>query len=244
MTRSMHDTRCMQATTTISWSTAAASARHTSCTCANALSACAALETWSWTTSRYAGAFVNGFNPNGTGSTQAAAAPFVPPKPPKDPISEDPAPVTATATPRATPQQPAPAQSQQGAAGGAGAAPDTDAADPAQAPPTVAGPAAPPLLPAFFKSTLNHVIDQQVMDYRFGDMLGDTFMFLEAQHSGNITSIAGGNRIGWRGIQMLEDGEDVGMDLVGGLYEAGSATLLAAASVSDVSTNASDPEEP
>lgn len=61
------------------------------------------------------------------------------------------------------------------------------------------------------------------MDYRFGDMLGDTFMFYEAQHSGNITEIPGGSRHGWRGPQMLQDGSDVDMDLTGGLYEAGSA---------------------
>lgn len=105
-----------------------------------------------------------------------------------------------------------------------GADPATGDAAPAEQVPTAADPAAPPLLPGFFKNVLSHTIDQQVMDYRFGDMLGDTFLFLEAQHSGNITSIPGGSRIGWRGIQMLQDGEDVGMDLVGGMYEAGSAT--------------------
>jgi endoglucanase len=53
-------------------------------------------------------------------------------------------------------------------------------------------------------------------------MLGDTFLFFESQHSGNLSAAAGGNRVKWRGNQLLDDGKDVGLDLSGGMYEAGS----------------------
>ena len=58
---------------------------------------------------------------------------------------------------------------------------------------------------------------------RYGDALGDAFLFFEAQHSGDVDSNVGGNRIRWRGQQLMEDGADIGKDLSGGMYEAGSA---------------------
>lgn len=179
-----------------------------------------------------AGAFVNGFNPNGSSPLGRP----VPPKPPKDPISEDPVvpedPVTTTATPAtragAQPQTPPPAQpstilpdTASAPAAAATALPTSTPVD--SGAPTAALPVVPALAPGFMKHVLAHAMDQDVMDFRFGDMLGDTFMFYEAQHSGNITSIPGGSRHGWRGVQMLEDGADVSLDLVGGMYEAGSA---------------------
>eukprot|EP00892_Ulva_mutabilis_P001195 jgi/Ulvmu1/11076/UM007_0258.1 len=173
------------------------------------------------------GAFVNGFDP----TESVAAAPIVPPKPPKDPISEDPVvpedPVDTSTSP-ATPRSTTPSETTPSAQPGATptATPTTPAAAPtaaaAPAAPAAAVPGPPPLLPALVRNVLAHTVDQQIMDYRYGDMLGDTFMFYEAQHSGNITAIPGGSRHGWRGVQMLEDGEDVGMDLAGGMYEAGN----------------------
>jgi hypothetical protein len=57
---------------------------------------------------------------------------------------------------------------------------------------------------------------------RYADAFSDTFLFFEAQHSGNLSSNVGGNRIKWRGQQLMDDGSDVGLDLSGGMYEAGS----------------------
>lgn len=181
----------------------------------------------------FAGQFVDGFDPNGTESTQAVAAPIEPPKPPDDPVGEDPEDTITTAgtsTPTATPrQQPTPTNASTTTLP-ATTATNASATAPAAAPvPAAVLPGVPPLLPAFVRHALNHSIDQQAMDYRFGDMLGDTFVFYEAQHSGNISDIEGGNRHGWRGPQMLNDGSDVDIDLTGGLYEAGSAPLTPSA---------------
>jgi endoglucanase len=64
------------------------------------------------------------------------------------------------------------------------------------------------------------------MDYPYGDVLGKSLLFLEAQRSGNLTNMPdGGNRVTWRGNQLLNDGADAGLDLSGGYYEAGSASL-------------------
>jgi hypothetical protein len=60
---------------------------------------------------------------------------------------------------------------------------------------------------------------------RYADALGDTFLFFEAQHSGPLNSNAGGNRIKWKGQQLMKDGQDVGLDMTGGMYEAGSVPL-------------------
>ena len=67
---------------------------------------------------------------------------------------------------------------------------------------------------AAMKRTSGHAYDQ---------ILGDTFLFLEAQRSGALSAMPGGNRIAWRGDQLLDDGSDVSLDLSGGYYEAGSA---------------------
>ena len=61
------------------------------------------------------------------------------------------------------------------------------------------------------------------MEYPFGEILGATFLFYEAQRSGAVGAAPGGNRVEWRGDQLLRDGADVGLDLSGGSYEAGSA---------------------
>ncbi|NJR43618.1 MAG: hypothetical protein HC767_14185 [Akkermansiaceae bacterium] len=61
------------------------------------------------------------------------------------------------------------------------------------------------------------------MEYPFDEVLGQAFLFYEAQRSGVISKAPGGNRVTWRDDQLLKDGNDVGMDLTGGSYEAGSA---------------------
>jgi hypothetical protein len=79
-------------------------------------------------------------------------------------------------------------------------------------------------LPLYFS---NHTIDASAMDYPYTDILGASFLFYEAQRSGNLSATLGGNRILWRGNQLLDDGSDVGRDLSGGYYEAGSVLSLA-----------------
>ena len=73
---------------------------------------------------------------------------------------------------------------------------------------------------------LNWTISPTAMEYPFDEILGDTFLFYEAQRSGAISTAPGGNRVKWRGDQLLDDGQDVGLDLSGGSYEAGSAVPL------------------
>lgn len=54
--------------------------------------------------------------------------------------------------------------------------------------------------------------------FNYGDALGKSFLFYEAQRSGKLPST---NRISWRGDSALRDGADVGVDLTGGYYDAG-----------------------
>jgi hypothetical protein len=71
---------------------------------------------------------------------------------------------------------------------------------------------------------ITYTIDPSKFDYPYDQILGDSFLFFEAQRSGAITAAPGGNRIPWRKDQLLKDGQDVGLDLSGGYYEAGSAS--------------------
>jgi endoglucanase len=52
----------------------------------------------------------------------------------------------------------------------------------------------------------------------YGEALQKSFLFYEAQRSGNLPS---SNRIEWRGDSGLTDGADVGVDLTGSYYDAG-----------------------
>lgn len=63
---------------------------------------------------------------------------------------------------------------------------------------------------------LNDDIQRQFFDY--GDALQKSFLFYEAQRSGNLPVT---NRISWRGDSALTDGSDVDVDLAGGYYDAG-----------------------
>ncbi|WP_082310004.1 glycoside hydrolase family 9 protein [Nonomuraea sp. SBT364] len=71
--------------------------------------------------------------------------------------------------------------------------------------------------------------------FAYGEALQKSLWFYEAQQSGELPDW---NRVGWRGDSGLDDGDDVGLDLTGGWYDAGdhvkfgfpmafSATMLA-----------------
>jgi hypothetical protein len=68
--------------------------------------------------------------------------------------------------------------------------------------------------------------DYSQMDHPFGEVLGHSFLFYEAQRSGNLSIMPdAAYRVPWRGNQLLQDGSDIQYDLTGGWYEAGSAFL-------------------
>ncbi|CAK7337054.1 unnamed protein product [Dovyalis caffra] len=52
----------------------------------------------------------------------------------------------------------------------------------------------------------------------YGDALTKSILFFEGQRSGKLPST---QRMNWRGDSALRDGSDIGMDLVGGYYDAG-----------------------
>jgi len=51
-------------------------------------------------------------------------------------------------------------------------------------------------------------------------LLGNSLFFYEAQRSGRLPDT---NRVSWRNDSCINDGQDVGLDLSGGYYDAGSA---------------------
>lgn len=55
-------------------------------------------------------------------------------------------------------------------------------------------------------------------DYNYGEALQKSILFYELQRSGDLPEIS---RCNWRGDSCLGDGSDVGVDLTGGLYDAG-----------------------
>jgi hypothetical protein len=55
--------------------------------------------------------------------------------------------------------------------------------------------------------------------YNYGHVLGLSYLFYEAQRSGKMPS---NNRVPWRGDSAMDDGKDVGLDLTGGWYDAGT----------------------
>ncbi|MGB7441210.1 MAG: glycoside hydrolase family 9 protein [Coleofasciculaceae cyanobacterium] len=58
----------------------------------------------------------------------------------------------------------------------------------------------------------------QTGDFNYGEALQKSFLFYEAQRSGDLPN---DNRVSWRGDSALNDGSDVGIDLSGGYYDAG-----------------------
>ncbi|MCR5654486.1 MAG: glycoside hydrolase family 9 protein [Lachnospiraceae bacterium] len=55
-------------------------------------------------------------------------------------------------------------------------------------------------------------------DFNYGEALQKSILFYELQRSGKLT---GEERCNWRGDSALTDGDDNGVDLTGGLYDAG-----------------------
>ena len=64
----------------------------------------------------------------------------------------------------------------------------------------------------------------QAWPWPYGQLIGDTFLFYEAQRGGNIEQPD--YRIPWRKNHLLDDGQDIKRNLTGGHYEAGSTLLL------------------
>lgn len=54
---------------------------------------------------------------------------------------------------------------------------------------------------------------------QWSTLLGNTLYFYEAQRSGHLPST---KRVSWRNDSSVNDGSDVGLDLSGGYYDAGS----------------------
>lgn len=55
-------------------------------------------------------------------------------------------------------------------------------------------------------------------DFNYGEALQKAILFYELQRSGDLPELS---RCNWRGDSCLTDGSDVGLDLTGGLYDAG-----------------------
>lgn len=55
-------------------------------------------------------------------------------------------------------------------------------------------------------------------DFNYGEALQKALIYYEEQRSGDLPDTG---RVSWRGDSGLEDGSDVGLDLTGGLYDAG-----------------------
>ncbi len=61
-------------------------------------------------------------------------------------------------------------------------------------------------------------VPQDSSRFNYGEALQKSFLFYEAQRSGDLPS---DNRIAWRGDSALNDGNDIGLDLSGGYFDAG-----------------------
>lgn len=57
-------------------------------------------------------------------------------------------------------------------------------------------------------------------------VLGNALWFYDAQRSGNLSAGAYPNRVQWRNDSLLDDGDDGGMDLAGGYYDAGDVRCI------------------
>ncbi|EIW66456.1 endoglucanase [Tremella mesenterica] len=56
---------------------------------------------------------------------------------------------------------------------------------------------------------------------QWSNVLGNTLWFYDAQRSGRLDNGSYPNRVGWRNDSALHDGDDWGVDLTGGWYDAG-----------------------
>jgi endoglucanase len=55
---------------------------------------------------------------------------------------------------------------------------------------------------------------------QWSTLLGNLLYFYEAQRSGPLPAT---NRVPWRNSSAINDGQDVGLDLAGGYYDAGGS---------------------
>ena len=75
----------------------------------------------------------------------------------------------------------------------------------------------PPFIPPD-KSSGSHPSSGGHPNPQWSTFLGNLLYFYEAQRSGNLPS---SNRVPWRNNSAAHDGQDVGVDLSGGYYDAG-----------------------
>lgn len=59
-------------------------------------------------------------------------------------------------------------------------------------------------------------------EYNYGDVLGLSMLFYDAQRSGKLPP---DNRVAWRGDSALHDTSPTGEDISGGWYDAGGMEL-------------------
>ena len=59
---------------------------------------------------------------------------------------------------------------------------------------------------------------------QWANVLGNSLWFYDAQRSGRLDKGAYENRVEWRNDSALEDGQDWGIDLTGGFYDAGDVS--------------------
>jgi hypothetical protein len=59
---------------------------------------------------------------------------------------------------------------------------------------------------------------------QWSNVLGNSLYFFDAQRSGRLDQGTYGNRVPWRNDSALDDGEDYGVDLTGGWYDAGDVS--------------------
>lgn len=57
-------------------------------------------------------------------------------------------------------------------------------------------------------------------------VLGNSLWFYDAQRSGELNEGSYPNRVSWRNDSALDDGDDYGVDLTGGYYDAGDVSGL------------------
>ena len=65
-------------------------------------------------------------------------------------------------------------------------------------------------------------IDYSRFDLPYGSALGASFLFYEAQRSGDLPS---DNRIDWRGDSAMDDGSRIDVDLSGGWFGSGGVAF-------------------
>ncbi|KAJ6539213.1 glycoside hydrolase family 9 protein [Mycena capillaripes] len=76
----------------------------------------------------------------------------------------------------------------------------------------------PPFLPPSASNGAQASSSSGIPNSQWNTLLGNLLYFYEAQRSGNLPS---NNRVSWRNSSATQDGNDVGLDLSGGYYDAG-----------------------